>query len=690
VCAEPEVEANSALNGTRDRWIYRVVLVLLGALAWHRRFVQDDAFISFRYARNWVEGHGLVFNPDEKVEGYTNFLWTVLCAVPIKLGFDVVLFTHIVGVALFIGSLFVAGRLAQRLTARPEAGIWTAIVLGGSFTFSSYATGGLETQLQAFLVLLALELGLVAAESVENHTKHVLIWSVVTGLAGLTRMDSALLLLPIGLYLLWRGFKSKRIATVGLAAVLPACGILVPWLMWKWSFYGDVLPNTYHLKVGSETSVVRGLWFVMEYFMVSWHAVALVVIAAGWKGLTRYRRAEVWVLVATLVGWCLYVVKVGGGFMEFRLLVAVIPLVAILFVGAVLPLASGRLRAGAMVAMLVGGFVHQKQFAFDQKLKVETVKMLDWHLDSFFEDWSGIGVALGAWFDEDADVTIALTAAGAVPYASGLDAIDMLGLTDAWVAKNGVNLGDRPGHQRIATLEYLVSRQVNLIVGHPTLMDEQTALAWDSGQSFEALVDSLWKWFAIPYENVPNHTMFVAIPIGKDRWLGAIYLQPNDRIDALIHEEGWPHWYLSTEEDDADVMEAQARPLLFHGLHDRSRLLGLSEIAFNWGEYAQAKALLDEVVSDWGPENDPESVHLNTWGSFWLGRVAVAMGESDDAKGYFQDALQYREHNFAAMVALAWVYIRDEDCETAMPILEKALAIAPEDGPALLGVKECS
>ena len=44
---------------------------------------QDDAFISFRYAANLARGDGLVFNPGmPPVEGYTNFLWTVLfCAL---------------------------------------------------------------------------------------------------------------------------------------------------------------------------------------------------------------------------------------------------------------------------------------------------------------------------------------------------------------------------------------------------------------------------------------------------------------------------------------------------------------------------------------------------------------------------------------------------------------------------------
>ena len=43
-------------------------------------FLTDDAFISFRYAANAIEGRGLVWNPAPflPVEGYTNFSWVVL------------------------------------------------------------------------------------------------------------------------------------------------------------------------------------------------------------------------------------------------------------------------------------------------------------------------------------------------------------------------------------------------------------------------------------------------------------------------------------------------------------------------------------------------------------------------------------------------------------------------------------
>ena len=52
-------------------------LILLGCLTYVTWFLTDDAFISFRYARNLLEGHGLVFNPGERVEGYSNFLWVL-------------------------------------------------------------------------------------------------------------------------------------------------------------------------------------------------------------------------------------------------------------------------------------------------------------------------------------------------------------------------------------------------------------------------------------------------------------------------------------------------------------------------------------------------------------------------------------------------------------------------------------
>ena len=62
------------------------LLVWLGWQITTSWFVCDDAFIAFRYARNLADGHGLVFNRGERVEGFTDFLWVLELAGLWRLG----------------------------------------------------------------------------------------------------------------------------------------------------------------------------------------------------------------------------------------------------------------------------------------------------------------------------------------------------------------------------------------------------------------------------------------------------------------------------------------------------------------------------------------------------------------------------------------------------------------------------
>jgi arabinofuranosyltransferase len=75
-----------------------VVVAFFGVVeAWMLRFVQDDAYISWRYADNFARGWGLVWNHGERVEGYTNFLWTLILTIPHVVGIDVETFAIAVG-----------------------------------------------------------------------------------------------------------------------------------------------------------------------------------------------------------------------------------------------------------------------------------------------------------------------------------------------------------------------------------------------------------------------------------------------------------------------------------------------------------------------------------------------------------------------------------------------------------------
>ena len=74
----------------RRRALVTAALLLLALVhGWHfRQHLTDDAFIPFRYLANLFAGHGLVYNPGERVWGYTNFLWIALLAPPIAGGID--------------------------------------------------------------------------------------------------------------------------------------------------------------------------------------------------------------------------------------------------------------------------------------------------------------------------------------------------------------------------------------------------------------------------------------------------------------------------------------------------------------------------------------------------------------------------------------------------------------------------
>ena len=89
----------------RRYWPVVVATVLLVPHALMFDFVNDDAYISFRYARNLAEHGQLVFNVGERVEGFTNFLWTVLLAGGIKLGLSPVLTSRFLGIAFGVHQL---------------------------------------------------------------------------------------------------------------------------------------------------------------------------------------------------------------------------------------------------------------------------------------------------------------------------------------------------------------------------------------------------------------------------------------------------------------------------------------------------------------------------------------------------------------------------------------------------------
>src|SRR5512140_814801 len=157
-------------------WQLRVRWVLLGAaaivLVAHSlvyNFVTDDAYISFVFSRNFAEHGQLAFNLGQPVEGYTNFLWTLVLGLVMLLGISPEWSSRVLGTACALETLYVVFRTMERALGRKTP--WAAVpslLLACSSGFACWTSGGLETQLFVLLCAIALD-AVVAAEDVAGE-----------------------------------------------------------------------------------------------------------------------------------------------------------------------------------------------------------------------------------------------------------------------------------------------------------------------------------------------------------------------------------------------------------------------------------------------------------------------------------------------------------------------------------------
>ena len=139
------------------RWRWAVLAVAGAAVGLGLSYgacTQDDAFISFRYALNLVDGHGLVYNPGERVEGFTNLLWTVLLALPLSVGIDPVAASSALGLGALALAVVLTGGLAAavRTSAPGLAALAGAVMLAMDPQAALEAVEGLETDLHMAIV----------------------------------------------------------------------------------------------------------------------------------------------------------------------------------------------------------------------------------------------------------------------------------------------------------------------------------------------------------------------------------------------------------------------------------------------------------------------------------------------------------------------------------------------------------
>lgn len=442
-----------------------LAVAVAGFAAWSLRWTSDDAFISFRYARNLDRGLGLVFNTGERVEGYSNFLWTLWIALGLRLGAGPEAWADAWSIACHVGSILLLAACGWALQRRRGGAVPLVPVaaLGGALNrdWNVFATGGLETSAFSFALLA----GYALVQGARSATR-LLAAGTAFAAVSLLRPDGVLPAAVAGVYVLWTARPRWRSA---LLYALPLVSILAPLLAWRLSYYGDLLPNTYYAKSANLAWYGQGLRYLQLYLEKYW-ALAFGPILYGVGVAVRRARGDAWsaidpdgalaLCLALAASYGFYVVRVGGDFMYARLWIPLVPLLLLLLEqGASLCLPRRVLGAALPLALIAGSFLSPEPVTSDDRYGIVDERAyysparlaeIDHHAGVLRRYFDGLPVRVAFYGSEarlvyEAEIPVAIES--------------HTGLTDRLVARRPLLRRGRVGHEKFAPLRYLIERR---------------------------------------------------------------------------------------------------------------------------------------------------------------------------------------------------------------------------------------
>lgn len=464
----------------------------------------DDAMISMRYAWNFSHGLGLVWNPGEAIQGYTNFLMTLVMSLATLL-FDkstAVLSIQIlgVGVMLSIASLtvkianyiFQDNKYQHRVTLGPL--IFFCVLSYYPLTYWSLM--GMETGLLALLLLSSILFAFKYAQS--GTFTNMFLVAICLGLSYLTRPDSVIFAIIIWFYIAWDIIKVKN-SRNNLYKLLVTVSIfllfVIGQLMFQYLYYGAVLPNTYTLKLTGMplyTRIINGIGFITPFIVVT----APILILASLNVIFDFQRRKL-LLISIVFSAIVYQVYVGGDpWLYWRIMAPSIPLAIILAINTISAMVStvsgsktfrlyflppALIISLTIVGMLSANIGFGREFLF--LTRPYTVDFNERNLN--------IAIVLNQVTTDNA--TIGVIWAGSIPYYTNRVAIDFLGKSDRYIAQlppdtsgsvgwNG--MVSVPGHNK-----YDLNYSIKTL--EPTYV-----------QGFQWGAQNLWQWAGTKYVTV--------------------------------------------------------------------------------------------------------------------------------------------------------------------------------------------
>lgn len=276
----------SKLNPKWARYFLKLFYLLIVTSVLYfftRQWSYDDPYITYRYAKNILNGIGFVYNPGELVLSTTTPLLALLLA---SLNW---LWPNLPQLAILIGSASLAagGLILFQLAMdqhTPFIG-WFCLLLYPIFPLTIITLGS-ETPL--YLVLI---LGTILT----YQNKQYLWTGLIAGLAVLARPDGVLLPILLAFDFL---FTTRR--PVPWKAIFLFAGVNLAWFGFAWLYFGSPLPVTLAAKQHQGAMEISerflpGFITTIKWYASSWgYQIAAILAVIGVLYVVKFRR---WFLV---------------------------------------------------------------------------------------------------------------------------------------------------------------------------------------------------------------------------------------------------------------------------------------------------------------------------------------------------------------------------------------------------------
>jgi len=274
----------TGVSSGSNKFVPYAVLAVIGIMFFYYcksfNFIQDDSYITYRYVKNFTDGHGLVFNLGEKVEGYTCFLWVIVLSFMKFIGINFVSASQTLGIISSLLVLFFTYKISEQIFPKNKSeyfntafSLAAVIMLMANGAFAYWTVSGMETGFFTLLVTLGIYLYLKEINSSSSKFPYS---SAVFLMASLTRPEGNLIFAVTVLHkiiitiktkpdseysIIKKLFSKKNVLWLGLY-IVPA----LIYMVWRYSYYGYLLPNTFYAKTGSSIEYFKsGLDYFWEF-----------------------------------------------------------------------------------------------------------------------------------------------------------------------------------------------------------------------------------------------------------------------------------------------------------------------------------------------------------------------------------------------------------------------------------------